>query len=110
MATAHGFWWLALASLGVGLTGSTVHVIIPYAAHLAQPERRGGVVGTVMSGLLLGILLARTLSGFMGAGLGWRSIYWLAGSLMLVIPALFHFVFPKRLPCANILCLPLVHS
>jgi predicted MFS family arabinose efflux permease len=36
MATAHGFWWLALASFGVGLTGSTVHVIIPYAAHLAS--------------------------------------------------------------------------
>jgi len=49
MATAHGFWWLALASFGVGLTGAIVHVIIPYAAHLAHPEagehRRHCVVG-----------------------------------------------------------------
>jgi predicted MFS family arabinose efflux permease len=110
MATAHGFWWLALASFGVGLTGSTVHVIIPYAAHLAHPERRGGIVGTVMSGLLLGILLARTLSGLMGAWFGWRSIYWLAGALMLIIAALFHFGLPKSSPSVNMSWLALIHS
>src|SRR5206468_2172997 len=58
LATSHNFWWLALASLGVGLTGSIVHVIVPYAAHLAAPERRGATVGSVLSGLLIGILLA----------------------------------------------------
>jgi predicted MFS family arabinose efflux permease len=110
MATAHGFWWLALASFGVGLTGSIVHVIIPYAAHLAHPERRGSIVGTVMSGLLLGILLARTLSGLMGAWFGWRSIYWLAAALMLIIATLFQFGLPSSLPAVKMSWLALIRS
>jgi predicted MFS family arabinose efflux permease len=110
MASAHGFWWLALASFGVGLTGSIVHVIIPYAAHLAHPERRGSIVGTVMSGLLLGILLARTLSGLMGAWFGWRSIYWLAAALMLIIATLFQFGLPSSLPAVKMSWLALIRS
>jgi predicted MFS family arabinose efflux permease len=110
MAIAHGFWWLALASFGVGLTGSTVHVIIPYAAHLADPERRGSIVGTVLSGLLFGILLARTVSGLMGAWFGWRSVYWLAAALMLVIAALFHFGLPRSSPAVNMSWLALIRS
>ena len=98
MATAHGFWWLAFASFGVGLTGSTVHVIIPYAADLAHPEHRSNIVGTVLSGLLLRILLARALSGLMGAWFGWRSMYWLAAVLMLIIVTSFHFGLPRSLP------------
>src|SRR5436305_3889881 len=78
MATVRNFWWLSLACCGVGLTGSVVHVIVPYAAHLALPARRGATIGAVLSGLLLGILLARTISGFAGAWLGWRAMYWIA--------------------------------
>src|SRR5258708_4642467 len=110
MATAHGFWWLALASFGVGLTGAIVHVIIPYAAHLAHPERRGSIVGAVLSGLLLGILLARTLSGLMGAWFGWRSIYWLAAVLMLIIATLFHFGLPRSSPAVKMSWLALIRS
>ena len=62
MAAARSFLWLALASFGIGLTTSTVHVIVPFAAHLASPARRGAAVGMVLSGLLLGILLARRLA------------------------------------------------
>jgi predicted MFS family arabinose efflux permease len=67
MATARGLWWLVVASFGIGLTAATVHVIVPYAANLAPEARRGRVIGTVMSGLLLGILLARTISGLLAA-------------------------------------------
>src|SRR3954452_428264 len=95
LATARNFWWLALASFALGLTGSIVHVIVPYAAHLASPERRGATVGSVLSGLLLGILLARTVSGFAGAWLGWRSIYWMAAAIMLLVAALFHTRLPS---------------
>lgn len=88
MATSRSVWWFALATLGVGLTGSIVHVIVPYAAHLASPNKRGTTVGAVFSGLLLGILLARTASGLLGQWFGWRAIYWVATALMLVIAGL----------------------
>jgi predicted MFS family arabinose efflux permease len=81
MASAQNYLWLAFASLGIGVAGSTVHLIVPFAAQLASPARRGAAVGSVLSGLLFGILLARTFSGLLGAWLGWRSIYWLASSL-----------------------------
>jgi predicted MFS family arabinose efflux permease len=60
-----------------------VHVIVPLAAHLAPPKERGRIVGTVLSGLLMGVLLARTFSGITGAQYGWRAVYWFASALML---------------------------
>src|SRR5699024_11655968 len=60
-------------------------LILPLAASLSKPEQRGKVVGTIMSGLLLGILLSRTLSGFIGQILGWRSMFWIASGICLLI-------------------------
>jgi predicted MFS family arabinose efflux permease len=101
MATAHYFWWLAAASFAVGLTGSVVHVIVPYAAHLSVPAKRGKTVGAVLSGLLLGILLARTVSGFAGAALGWRATYWIAAGMMLIAAGLLRTNLPKSGPVAE---------
>jgi len=98
MASAQNLAWLALASFGIGITTATVHVIVPFATHLASPERRGATVGAVLSGLLFGILLARTFSGLLGAWTGWRSIYWLAAGLMLVLAALIRCVLPESKP------------
>jgi predicted MFS family arabinose efflux permease len=102
MATSQHFWCLAVASLGIGLTGAIPHVIIPYAANLSSPERRGATVGSVLSGLLLGILLARTVSGLVGAWLGWRSIYWIAAILMLLVALLVHNGLPRSEPELNL--------
>jgi predicted MFS family arabinose efflux permease len=60
-------------------------LILPLAASLSAPEERGKVVGTIMSGLLVGILLSRTLSGFIGDTLGWRAMFWIASGLCLVL-------------------------
>jgi predicted MFS family arabinose efflux permease len=102
MATARNLWWLATASFGIGLTAATVHVIVPYAAHLAPEARRGSVIGTVMSGLLLGILLARTVSGLLGAWFGWRLPYLLSALLMLVIAALYRSRLPRSEPSSRL--------
>lgn len=98
MASARSFPWLALASFGIGLTASTVHLIVPFAAHLASPTRRGAAVGAVLSGLLFGILLARIFSGLLGAWFGWRAIYWLASTLMLLLAALIRAGLPASQP------------
>ncbi len=110
MATAQECWWMVLGGFGIGLTAAAVHVIVPYAAHLAPAERRGAAVGTVLSGLLFGILLARTLSGVLAAWAGWRSVYWLAAGLALTIAGLFQFQLPKSEPPVGLSWFQLIGS
>ena len=77
--------WLFGASLLVGVLSVLAQVLVPLAATLALPAERGRVVGTVMSGLLLGILLARTVAGALAELGGWRSVYVVAAVLMLAL-------------------------
>jgi predicted MFS family arabinose efflux permease len=84
-ATARNPLWLSLACVLVGGAAATVHVVVPLAAHLAPAKERGRIVGTVLSGLLIGVLLARTFSGVVGAQFGWRTVYWFASALMLAL-------------------------
>ena len=72
---------LASASLFIGLTAVVAQIIVPFAASLAAEHEQGRVGGIVMSGLLIGILLARTVTGFVGEIFGWRAIYALAALL-----------------------------
>jgi predicted MFS family arabinose efflux permease len=90
--------WLVIASLIVGITTIVPQVAVPFAAVLAPPSVRGKIVGTVMSGLLIGILLSRTVSGFVGVELGWRAMYWIASGLMLVLAIAVLKILPKSQP------------
>ncbi|HEY6772635.1 MAG TPA: MFS transporter [Oxalicibacterium sp.] len=72
---APGIGTLLAASLAIGLTATMVQDIIPAAATLAPEAQRGKTVGTVMTGVLLGILLSRVISGFGAAQFGWRTVY-----------------------------------
>jgi predicted MFS family arabinose efflux permease len=74
----------ALAVL-IGTTTVVVQMIIPYAATLAGDCERAGVIGTLMGGLLLGILVSRTFSGLVASVAGWRGVYAVAAGLMVVM-------------------------
>jgi predicted MFS family arabinose efflux permease len=86
---------LFAAAVGlVGLTSVMAQILVPFAATLAPEAERGRVVGTVMSGLLLGILLARTASGLVAATAGWRVVYGVAAALMLAQTVVLYRVLP----------------
>src|SRR4051794_24541619 len=101
VAAAPSFAWLAAASLAVGFTTITPQLLVPLAAHLAAPEERGRVVGTVMSGLLVGVLGARTVSGLVGEHLGWRAVYALAAAVMVALAVALRALLPRSEPAAS---------
>jgi predicted MFS family arabinose efflux permease len=88
----------AVASVLVGIASVAGQVMIPFAADLAPEERRGRVVARIMSGLLLGILLARTVSGLVAQAAGWRAIYWLSAALMVVFAVVLWRALPAEGP------------
>jgi predicted MFS family arabinose efflux permease len=86
------------ASVLIGVTSVVAQILIPFAAHLAPDESRGRIVGWVGSGLLIGILLARTLSSWAAAAWGWRAIFFISAGLMLVMALVLFFLLPARKP------------
>lgn len=87
-----------LASLLIGFSSVAVQIIVPLAAHLAPEASRGRVVGGIMSGLLLGILLARPMSSFIAGHAGWRAVFAAAAVLMAGILLVFAAKMPTRRP------------
>lgn len=89
---------LGMLILGTALTGLfsvVAQILVPLAATLATPDKRGKVVGTIMSGLLLGILLARTVAGLLANLGGWRTVFWVASVLMALMAIALWRGLPK---------------
>jgi len=97
-ALSPDIWVFGLASIAVGTASVAGQVMIPFAADLAPPERRGRVVARIMTGLLLGILLARTVSGLVAQLAGWRAIYWFSAALMVAFAAILWRALPAEGP------------
>src|SRR6201991_2472012 len=83
---------------GTALTAFTsvgAQVVVPYAATLAAPGRRGRVIGTVMSGLMLGALVSRAVSGALAELGGWRTVYWVSAILIAGMTVLLWRLLPQ---------------
>lgn len=93
---------LLIAGIGIGLASTIPHVLLPFVAQLAPPQERGRALGTVMSGLLIGILLARTVSGYVGALWGWRAVYGLAAMLMVALAFALARMLPRSRPTVTL--------
>lgn len=85
----------AVATTLIGITSVAPQIIIPYAGALAPAMQRGKVLGTVLSGLLTGILLSRSFSGLLGSVMPWQDIYLIAALLDVVMLVIAHVYMPK---------------
>jgi predicted MFS family arabinose efflux permease len=93
-AMAPGLGWMIAASFVIGVTTVIAQILIPLATDLASPEEQGRTIGSILTGVLLGVLLARTVSGVIAEHFGWRAVYWIAAAAAVT----FSIVLRLRLP------------
>jgi predicted MFS family arabinose efflux permease len=98
VAAAPNLYLLIAGSVLIGMFGSVTHVVLPIAPDLVSHEQRGRAIGTVMTGLLLGILLARTFSGWVSRIHGWRWVFVVAAVLNAAFVPLMKRVMPELPP------------
>ena len=101
-AVAPSLHMLVAASLCVGLLATVAQQVVPMAAHLAPDHQRGRVVGTVMAGILTGILLARAVSGVVSEYASWREMFGLASIATLLMGAVLAVRLPRAEPTTTI--------
>lgn len=101
-AVSPGFAWLAAASLAVGLFATVAQQLVPLAVHLALPAERGRILGKVTGGILIGILLARTISGTFSDLWGWPFVFWFAAALMIAIGTALALWLPRVPPTTDL--------
>ncbi len=97
-ALAPQLWILIAAGFLIGITSVIPQLFVPMAAALAGPREKGRAIGTVMSGLLIGILASRFISGSIGSLFGWREMYFIAAGLMLLLWGVLYVKLPLLPP------------
>jgi MFS family permease len=101
-AAAPSFGVLAAASAVLAVTAVAGPILVPFAATLARDEQRGAVTGTVMSGVLVGVLLARTAGGLIAGIGGWRAVYAVAAVLTIGLAVALWRALPKIAPAQSL--------
>jgi len=97
-ATAQSINLLVWTSFFLGASSMIPQLLVPMAAHLAKPEERGKKIGTIMAGLLIGILLSRTFAGLIGEHFGWRVVFYIAAGIMLMTWVMIGLFLPEVEP------------
>lgn len=101
-ASAPGGATLLSASLLIGAGSVVAQILVPYASYLASEEQRGRVVGNVMSGLLLGIMLARPAASLLSSVWGWRAVFALSAAIIILLAILLAILLPRRQPAPSV--------
>ncbi|HEY5894745.1 MAG TPA: MFS transporter [Chthoniobacterales bacterium] len=86
------------SALFIGLSSVSAQILVPYAAHFATEETRGQVVGNVMSGLMIGIMLARPASSLVAGLWGWHAVFVLSAAAIAALAMILYRVLPERRP------------
>ena len=97
-AVSPTFFLLEISSLLIGICSIVPQLILPLAANLSSDKDRGANIGMIMSGLLVGILASRAVSGSIGFWLGWRAVYYMASAICLLLIVLMAKRFPQNFP------------
>ncbi|SER70769.1 MFS transporter [Pedobacter rhizosphaerae] len=97
-AVSKTFFLLEFASILIGACSIVPQLILPLAANLSTDENRGANIGMIMSGLLVGILASRAVSGSIGFWLGWRAMYYIAAAICALLLLLMAKRFPQSYP------------
>jgi predicted MFS family arabinose efflux permease len=101
-ALAPGIWALIAASFGLGIVSCVPQQLVPFAAVMSRPSERGRSVGTVVSGIMVGILLGRTISGVVGAAYGWRAVYGVEAAFMIPVWIAAARLLPRGAPSTDL--------
>jgi predicted MFS family arabinose efflux permease len=101
-AFAPGIWSLTAVSFGLGAVSCVPQQLVPFAAVMSAPSERGRSVGTVVSGIMVGILLGRTLSGVIGAAYGWRAVYGVEAAFMIPVWIAAALLLPRGVPSTTL--------
>jgi len=101
-AVAPGIWSLIAASFGLGMVCCVPQQLVPFAAVMSLPKDRGRSVGTVVSGIMVGILLGRTVSGLVGAEFGWRAVYLVEAMAMIPVGLAAATLLPRGVPSTDL--------
>lgn len=100
-ALSNSLFLLIISSFFIGLSSALPQLFVPMAAQLSDEKGRGRAIGIVMSGLLIGILGSRVISGVVGEQFGWRVMYYAAAGMMVLLYILLKFKLPRIVPKYN---------
>ena len=101
-ALSPSIWLLVAASYGLGIVSCVPQQLVPFAAVMSAPSDRGRSVGTVVSGIMVGILLGRTISGVVGAAYGWRAVYGIEALFMIPVWIAAASLLPRGVPSTDL--------
>lgn len=99
---ALGIWTLVGASFGLGIVSCVPQQLVPFAALMSSPGERGRSVGTVVSGIMVGILLGRTVAGVVGDAYGWRAVYAMEAAFMIPVWLAAWALLPRGIPTTQL--------
>jgi len=90
-----------ISAILIGIGSVAAQILVPLAAHMAPAQQRGSIVGNVMSGLLLGIMLARPVASMITDLSDWRIIFFLSAGMMAILMILLARLLPVRVPTSE---------